>query len=145
MSNIPLVETPASFVPQVAIAFGSVGGAASVVDAACPLPTRNVGVAADSVPLAGTSAATGTFGPFAPDLSRAIWVTLSGSWSGSVQLLRSTDGGTTNRAITTSDGTPKGQWSGNVNAPITEETVAGAHYYLAVTLTSGTLAYEVRQ
>jgi hypothetical protein len=143
--STPRIQAPAPYVPQVAVTFGQSGAAALAVDMGNPLPTRPVRVAATSVPLAGTATASGTVGPFVPELDRAIWVTLGSGWTGAVQLLRSTDGGVTRLPITTGDGTPKGQWWGAVNAAVTEESVAAASYWLGLTMTGGTLAYEVRQ
>ena len=59
-------------------------------------------------------------------------------------LERSTDG-INWFGLTRGDGTAKAVWTGNVNAPVTEESVAGATYRLNITLTSGTVSYEVRQ
>lgn len=101
--------------------------------------------AAESTAVTGSLSATGNSAAFTPDLGRPIWVRLSGTWAGTVQLKRSTDGGTTWYPITTGSGTVKGVWTGNVNAPITEETCDGATYRLEFTRTSGTLDYEVRQ
>lgn len=98
---------------------------------------------AEAGPLTGTSAVTATLGPFTPDLGRAIWLTLSGTWAGTVQLLRSRDGGTTKLPLTYGDGTAKPTFSGNMQAPVAEETVSGATYYLEFTRTSGTLGYRL--
>ncbi|NBC37379.1 hypothetical protein GTZ99_12540 [Novosphingobium sp. FSY-8] len=101
--------------------------------------------AATSQPVSGTLSASGNSGEFTPQLARPIWVTLSGSWAGSVQLKRSINGGSTWQAITTGSGTVKGVWTGSVNAQITEETCSRAIYRLEATLTSGALTYEVYQ
>jgi len=138
------VGAPGGFVPQIALTFGARDGAAVAVDRANPLPTRAV-TAAAAVPLAGTMNESGTVGPFAPDLSRAIVVTLAGEWSGAVTLLRSSDNGATRRPLTFIDGSAKGVWSGNVNAAIGEESVAGATYYLQFARSAGTLVYRVEQ
>jgi hypothetical protein len=143
--STPRIQAPAPYVPQVAVTYGPIGGDALAVDLGSPLPTRSVRVAAVSEPLVGTATTSGTAGPFVPELGRPIWVTLGSGWTGSVQLLRSTDGGATRLAITTGDGTPKGVWSVPVNAAVTEESVAAASYWLSLTLTAGTLAFEVRQ
>ena len=100
---------------------------------------------ATSAALAGTATVSGALGPFTPELGRPIWVTLSGVWAGTVQLLRSTDGGATKLPITYPDGSARASWTGAVNAPVAEETCAGATYFLQFTRTSGTLTYEVRQ
>lgn len=139
------VEAPGGFVPQIALTFGARDGAAVAVDRGNPLPTRVLTGAAGSVPLAGLMAEGGTAGPFVPELARAIVVTLWGEWSGAVTLLRSSDNGATRRPLTFVDGSPKGQWSGNVNVAIGEESVAGASYYLQFTRTAGTLGYRMEQ
>lgn len=101
-------------------------------------------IAALSTPVASSQTATGTSTAFTPDLNRPIWVRLSGTWVGTVQLMRSTDG-TNWFPITSATGVTKGLWSANVNAPITQESVSGATYRLSFTMTSGQVDYEVRQ
>lgn len=142
---MPDIQTPAGFAPLHALAFGAQGGVATAVDAAHPLPTTSALGAAGATPLAGTTAASGTLGPFQPVLGRTIWLTLSGSWSGTVQLLRSSDGGTTKLPLTYGDGSAKPSWTGAVQAPVADETVDGATYWLGVTLRSGTLTYRMEQ
>ena len=144
-STPPVVRAPAPYVSSHAVAFGSSNGPATLVDGINPLPVAATLPAAASVPVAGTLTDSGSAGPFAPLLGRAIWVTLSGSWTGSVQLLRSTDGGETRLPLTLGDGTVKAIWSGTVQASVTEETVAGASYYLQFTRSGGTLSYWVEQ
>jgi hypothetical protein len=139
------IQSPAGFVPQQAVSFGTAGGEAVAVDAAHPLPITPVQAQAASVSLAGSTAASGGFGPFAPDPARAIWVTLAGSWTGTVRLLRSIDGGATRLPLTYGDGSPKARFTANVQAPVAEESVAAARYWLDVQLTGGTLAYRVEQ
>jgi hypothetical protein len=140
-----LIETRGNFTPQIALAFGSLNEAATPVGPANPLPTHAWLGVADSTPIAGSTSMSGLLGPFTPELGRLIWVTLSGSWSGTVQLLRSVDGGTTRLPVTYGDGTVKGTYSGNMNAAVAEETVAGAVWYLDVTLGSGTLNFRLEQ
>lgn len=142
-TSIP-IRTPAGFVPPSAAAFSGAGGVATLVDAANPLPIAPIMLAARSTSLAGTLTASATVGPFAPDLGRPIWVTLTGTWSGAAQVLRSVDGGASRVALTIA-GQPTASFTGNANEPVAEETVAGAGYYLAVTIASGTLAYRVQQ
>jgi hypothetical protein len=139
------VDSPAGFVPVHSIAFAEGDGTAANVADARPLPVAATLIAATAAALAGSVSTSGVPGPFTPNLGRAIWVTLSGSWAGSVQLLRSTDGGATKLPITYGDGTVKAVWTGNANAAVTEETVATASYWLAITLSSGTLTYRVEQ
>lgn len=139
------IKSPAGFVPGVAISFGADGAAATMVTASDPLPTRAVFAPAATPPLAGMTSASAMLGPFAPEAGRPIMLTLSGSWSGSVQMLRSADGGVTRLPLTYSDGSAKPVWTAALNAVVAEEMVAGATYYLGVTMTTGTLAYRMEQ
>lgn len=108
-------------------------------------PCPNLG-AATPTPLAGvdTTAGAQDFGPFTPQLGRAIWLTLSGTWSGTTQVLRSTDGGTTRLPLTIAGGA-WGSFTANCNEPVTEESDAAATYYLRITLTSGSATYRMAQ
>lgn len=140
-----LVESPAAFVPVHSIAFAEGDGSAANVGQARPLPVAATLIASNAVALTGSVSASGVFGPFTPQLGRPIWVTLSGIWAGSVQLLRSVDGGATKLPLTYADGSAKALWSGNANSAAAEETVANATYWLAVTIASGTLTYRLEQ
>jgi len=92
-----------------------------------------------------TTMASGTYGPFtsAPN-NLPIWLTLSGTWAGLVELLRSTDGGVTKLPATDADGEPK-QWINNINAAVAQETIGNVTYYLKATLNSGRLNYRLEQ
>ena len=127
---------------------------------ALPAGTNTIGavtvssLAATSTPVTATIADTTAhvLGPFAPQLARQIWLTLNATVaaSGSAQLLRSTDGGTTKLAAT-SRTAPLAQLqfaaaSGVlINEPVLAETDAAATYYLSVTLTAGTVTVRVAQ
>ena len=137
------VGVPAGYVGIEAIGFGAVGAEMTAVTPASPLPVATTVIAATSTPLTGSSGTTGAAGPFVPQLGRAIRVVLSGSWTGTVQLLRSIDGGTTRLPITYPDGSARGSWSTNINSRVVEESEAGATYYLAITLSDGTLSYRI--
>lgn len=143
-NNQPLIQAPAAYVPAHALSFGGLNDAATFVAVDAPLPTRARLIAASSVPLAGTTSASGEFGPFVPELGRAIWVTLSGDWTGTAALLRSTDGGTTWLPLTVG-GQPWASYSGNAQEAAAEESDAAASYSLSVALVSGTLTYRVAQ
>jgi hypothetical protein len=71
-------------------------------------------------------------------------LTLSGTWTGTVKLLRSVDGGTT-RLPVTSAGLPYGAFTANACEPVWEESEAAALLYLDVTLASGTVTYRMGQ
>lgn len=138
------VEVPAGFVPQYAVAFGAVDAPAVAVHEANPLPVRSVMRPGAVAALTGSLSASGTVGPFVPELGRAIRVTLSGVWSGTVDVRRSTDGGATLLPLTVA-GESWGRFTGNANEAVAEEHEAGASYHLVVTLTGGTLTYRVAQ
>lgn len=139
------ILSPAGYVPEYALAVAAGDGNARPVSEAQPLPTAATMTASPVPALSGTSSAAAVAGPFTPQLGRAIWVSLSGVWTGSVQLLRSTDGGATKLPLTYSDGTVKALWTGNANAPIAEETVATATYWLSIAPVSGTVSYRLEQ
>lgn len=139
------VQTPADFVPMMAISFGAIGAPATPVTTDAPLPVREMPGAARSAAVTGTADAAATSAPFAPDLGRAVWITLSGAWSGRVQLLRSVDGGATRLPLTLPDGSEKGVWHGNANAIAHVETEAGALLFLDLRPAGGTIGYRVAQ
>lgn len=145
MSQSRPIESPASFVPEHAVAFAGTDGSALSVSQNQPLPVATLVPAARSLALATTLVASGMVGPFVPELGRTIWLTLSGEWNGSVQLLRSIDGGVQRLPLTWSDGTVRGLFATNANLPVGEESVAGATWWLAVTLVSGSVTIRVEQ
>lgn len=142
--DLPPIAPPARFVPTHAVAFGQPGEAAIAVDHLNPLPTIVRRVAATATAMIGSVNVSTLVGPFFPELGRAIWVTLTGEWSGNAQVLRSTDGGATRQPLTIG-GEPWAQFSANANEAIGEESDAAASYYLDIQLATGTLAYRVAQ
>lgn len=144
MSFDPPIALPAGYVTGQAIAYTTAADHAVLVSATAPLPVAQTRLATGATPLAGATGATATVGPFVPELARPIWLSLSGTWTGSAQLLRSTDGGVTRLPLTAA-GVPYGTFTGNANEAVTEESCAGATYYLAVTLSGGTLTYRLAQ
>lgn len=112
-----------------------------------------VGGAAGSTPLTGSVSDTSVhmFGPFTPQLARAIWLTLVGTGAaGTAQLLRSTDGGTTKPGLTAggvawASYTFPATTGAIVNEQVVVESDAAATYYLSVTLTAGSLTYRIAQ
>jgi hypothetical protein len=139
-----IIEDPARFVPLMALSFGSEGAPAILVDGDHPLPTVRLMQSASSTPLAGEATASGIFGPFVPDTGLPIWLSLSGSWTGSVQLLRSVDGGATKLPLTIA-GQPWASFTGSGHEVVAQECSHEASYWLAVTIVSGALAYRVSQ
>lgn len=101
--------------------------------------------ASGATALAGsTSSSATTLGPFTPALGRPIWLSLSGTWSGTVTVKRSADGGTT-RLPLTAGGMAWGIFTANACEQVAEPSESGETYYLDVALASGTLTYRVAQ
>ncbi len=142
MPPIP-VRTPANFTPTVAVSFSDTNGDTSPVRNDTPLPVAPVPIAAGPA-LSGSSAVTGTFGPFVAVAGRPIVLALSGSWTGSVRILRSTDTGTTKLPLTVA-GSPWAQYTANCCEAFWEESDAAAQLYLEATLSAGTLVYRIAQ
>lgn len=138
------IDNPAGVLTQHAVAYADSDGLSVTVAPAAPLPVALTTLAAPVAPLAGTTTNDILAGPFVPLLGRPIWVSLAGDWSGTVQVMRSLDQGASMAALTVG-GQAWASYSANANEPIGEETVADACYYLAVTLSSGSLAYRVQQ
>lgn len=139
-----IIQDPAGFVPLHAVSFGGIGTPAVPVDGEHPLPVVAMRPIGTSTPLSATVTVSGTAGPFTPDLGWPVWLTLTGNWSGNVRLLRSVDGGTTKLPLTIA-GQDWASFTGNVQEIVGEESSAGTTWYLAITLTGGTLTYRVAQ
>lgn len=140
------ILSPAAYVPSRASAFSDVDGNALLVSNANPMPVAILAGGTGTVltALAGSTAATGILGPYQPAVDRSIMLALSGTWTGTVKVVRSTDGGTTKLPLTVA-GSVWGQFTANCCEPVWEEADASSRFYLDVTLASGTLAYRVSQ
>jgi hypothetical protein len=92
--------------------------------------------------LAGQAAASGTVGPFDPPQNQYLWLELTGAFTGTVELLRSTDGGATKLPLT-----EKGEQIAKFSGPCCEiahyETTGKARLFLRITLTSGQVNYRL--
>lgn len=144
MSELP-IHAPAAYYPPFAVAFADDEGNGVLVDTANPLPVRVAPALPEtSMPLAGSLSASGIVGPFDPARGRAIWLSLSGTWTGTVTVQRSVDGGVT-RLPLTAGGLPWAAFTGNACEPVAEDSESGAAYYLDVTIVSGTLTYRLAQ
>ncbi|MCW1383267.1 hypothetical protein OLX02_10575 [Novosphingobium sp. KCTC 2891] len=141
MPNSP-IAVPAGYATVNAIAFSDGDGNAAQVSNTAPLPVQVKPASGGS--LAGSSALSGVFGPFVPALDRPAVLTLSGTWTGTVKVTRSTDGGATRTPLTIA-GDAWAQFTVNCCEPVWEESEASAALYLDVTLASGTLAYRLGQ
>ena len=146
---IPL-QTPAGFAPAVAIGLDDGTGHLSLITPMRPLPVTAIdaATAANAMPkpdpLEGETATATLLGPFEPALGQPVYVTLSGEWTGTVRLLRSTDDGATTHGLTLA-GAAWAVFSGNACEPVWQETEDAATLWLDCEITAGTLAYRVSQ
>jgi len=137
------LKTPAGYVPQMAIAFANASGDAEPVSAANPLPYQEIPFTAAAA-LTGTTTTSGLTTAFSPKPGRAVVLLLAGSWTGSVKMVRSLDGGATKFGLTAA-GNPWAVFTSNVCEPVWDESEAAATLYLDITLTSGSLTYRMGQ
>ena len=137
------ITTPAGYAPAFAVGFSDQSGALSIVQSDRPLPV-SLSAEAPGAPLEGQASANMLVGPFAPVPGRPLVIGLAGDWQGSVQVERSVDGGATRHQLT-AGGYSWGHYTGNACEPFWKEEETGAEFYLAVTVTSGTLAYRLSQ
>lgn len=142
MPSTPIIN-PAGYAPTVAIGFADVTNSLAAVSAANPLPIVQQPINA-SAALAGSAAATGIIGPFVPVLDRPVMLLLSGTWTGSVRVLRSTDAGATKLPLTLG-GIGWAQFTGNCCEPVWDESSMGALLYLDITFASGAIVYRMEQ
>ena len=138
----PSISVPAGFAPAYAVAFSDTGGQLALVSDAAPLPVTTAAPA--PMALTGQSATSEVVGPFDPTVGRVIVVTLDGEWSGTVRLLRSTDGGLTKLPLRVG-GLPWAEYSEPGTAQAWLETEEGTGFYLDMALNSGTVVYRVSQ
>lgn len=93
--------------------------------------------------LAGTFGANATSAAY-PTEPGAVNVTLTGTWSGTVTLCRSFDGGTTLAPYATPDGTAL-SWTAAMSTML-PECEAGVLWYLVMSsFASGSCAYRISQ
>ena len=143
MPNPLPVYAPAGFAPVAAIGFTQADATLSPVSSLTPLPV--VSRAEPGAPaLSGTTRSTIVAGPFVPVPGRPVVLALSGSWTGTVRVMRSTDAGATLLPLTAS-GLPWANYAANCCEAVWEESANGAELYLNVALTSGNLTYRLEQ
>ena len=147
MPNVP-ISYPARYAPGVALNYADEGGNAVLVSQSAPLPVTLAaavgGGTTTSPPLTGTTAIASTTSSFVPLAGRPLVLTLTGTWTGTVKLLRSVNGGTTKLSLTLA-GAPWGEYTANVNEPVWEENEAAAVYYLQFAPLSGSITYRLAQ
>lgn len=146
MNDVPIAY-PARYAPGVALNFADNSGSAVQVSESKPLPVTLAATTGGTSPapvLSGSTAAAIVAGPYAPVAGKPLVLTLTGTWSGTVRLLRSIDGGT-NRLPVTLGGAPWAVFSGNVCEPVWEEAEGAATFYLQLTPASGSIVYRLTQ
>ncbi len=136
------IQNPATFVPSEAVAFADLDGNSTTVSPLAPLPVTTQ-LPANPV-LAGTTSTALQAGPFQPVPGRPVILALSGSWTGTVKVLRSTDGGVTKLPLTIG-GVAWGQFSANCCEAVWEECEAAARLYLDLAPAGGVIAYRMGQ
>jgi hypothetical protein len=137
------IVSPAGYTPVFALGFADGTSQTQIVAAGSPLPVVPI-VAEKPAALAGTISASGQIGPFTPALRQAVMLTLAGTWTGTVTVLRSTDGGATRRGLTIA-GSNWARFNANANEPVWEEVETDATLYLDVVLLSGAVVYRLAQ
>lgn len=143
MSNPLPVYAPAGFAPVAAIGFTQADATLSPVSSLTPLPV--VARLEPGAPaLSGTTSSTTTAGPFAPLPGRPVILSLSGSWTGTVRVMRSADSGATLLPLT-AGGLPWGSFTANCCEAVWEESAKGAELYLNISVASGSLTYRLEQ
>lgn len=151
MPATPIIAT-ANYITGEAVAYANPDGTAQLVSTTAPLPVNvsNTGPLLVSVSpptttaLSASATTTGVVGPFQPVLGRAVVLTLAGTWTGTVKVVRSTDGGATRQPLTAA-GATWAQFTGNCCEPVWEESDATAWLYLDITVASGTVNYRLSQ
>ena len=141
--TLPPIDAPGGFVPAVAVTFESPDGNARAVSSDAPLPTVTIRASATSEPLQGTASSSETVGPFLQVAGREVVLSLDGTWTGRIALMRSTDGGASLLPATLG-GEPLG-WQQNINEIVWLDPEEAASLYLEIELESGSVAYRVAQ
>jgi hypothetical protein len=156
LEGVPIpnpINVPAGYAPAFAVGFSDSSGGLRMVNDGAPLPVTSSAAAPLIVQtvdpgtppaLTGTLSASAVVGPFTPVSTRAVMLTLSGAWTGSVQLQRSIDGGSSRHPVTLG-GAAWARFTANACEPVWSEEEQGATVYLAIVLASGSLTYRLSQ
>ena len=137
------VQLPAGFAPAFALGYSDESGNLVLAKQSAPIPV-SAGDRARPAALVGSTASSVIAGPFAPISDVSVMIELAGSWAGTVQLQRSSDGGATRHDVTVG-GAQWGNYAANACEPVWDESELGAELYLDITINSGTLNYRVSQ
>ncbi len=136
------IQNPAGYAVTRAVAFADVDGSMLPVATSTPLPVT-LGNAATTA-LAGTASTTSVTGPYQPALGRPVMLMLTGTWTGSVKVTRSVDGGASRQPLTAA-GNAWGQFTANACEAVWDESESAARLYLDIMLTSGSVTYRMAQ
>ena len=90
----------------------------------------------------GSLSASGTAGSFSPQAGRPVYLTLTGTWAGTVQVEITRDGGTT-WAPMTALGAAWARFTGNCDEMVDDPSTNAVTYRINFTRTSGTLTYRL--
>ena len=134
------IVSPARYISLGAMAFADTDSSAIAVSHATPLPVSLAGSSAS--PLAGTASLSTVAGPFQPSPGATVVLALSGTWTGTVAVTRSIDGGVTRLPLTLF-GSPTASFQGNCCEPVWEEADPAATLHLDITLASGSVTYRI--
>ena len=137
------IEAPGGFAPVFALGSDDGSGHLALVSHGAPLPTVAL---APTAPAALTVIASNAkvAGSFEPTPLAPVFLTLTGEWTGTVRVLRSTDGGATRQPLTIA-GSEWAIFHGNACEPVWQEGERGAQIHLVLAPTSGTLTYRIAQ
>lgn len=137
------IQLPAGFAPAFALGYSDENGDFVLTKASAPFPVA-AGDRTRPAPLAGSTSISTLVGPFAPVPGISVMLELTGSWTGTVQLQRSSDGGATLHDVTLA-GSQWGNYAANACEPVWDESEPGAELYLNITIDSGSVTYRVSQ
>lgn len=143
MTDPTPIQTPSGYAPAEAVGYADADTNLVLVSEQQPLPVWPTAPAAPA-PLMGTAAQSELAGPYVPVTERPIVVTLGGVWSGTVRLLRSTDGGATLASLRVG-GVAWGEYVAPGCEQAWTESENGASFYLDIALASGSVDYRVSQ
>lgn len=143
MPNPITVSAPAAYAPLTAVGYTEADATLTAISADKPLPVSTVSIPAP-LALAGSTGVAVVAGPYTPNSDKPVILALSGTWTGTVRVLRSIDGGTTKLPLTAA-GQAWGVFSANCCEPVWQETVTGVSLYLDLAVGSGSLTYRLAQ
>lgn len=100
---------------------------------------------ATSDPLTGSANASGATGALVPTVGYNLYLTLTGTWSGTVRVQKTVDNGINWTTVTAGGGAQIGVFTQNCDESVLKVTDPKARYRLQFTMTSGTVVYRLGQ